>query len=98
MAGRQGSFVWYELMSSDVAAAKAFYGKVVGWVMQDMPMPAMTYTLLLSDAKQVGGMMGIPQDASAAGMRPFWGCYIEVSDCDAAALKVQRLGGKIHAP
>jgi hypothetical protein len=24
MAGAQNSFVWYELMSSDVAAAKAF--------------------------------------------------------------------------
>jgi predicted enzyme related to lactoylglutathione lyase len=25
MAGAQSSFVWYELMTSDVAAAKAFY-------------------------------------------------------------------------
>jgi predicted enzyme related to lactoylglutathione lyase len=98
MAGKQGSFVWYELMSTDVAAAKAFYGKVVGWATQDMPMPGMTYTLLLAEAKQVGGMMSIPKDALAAGMRPFWGCYIDVSDCDAAASKVQRLGGKVHAP
>jgi uncharacterized protein len=40
MAGAQSSFVWYELMTSDAAAAKAFYAKVVGWSMQDMPMPA----------------------------------------------------------
>jgi uncharacterized protein len=98
MAGKQGFFVWYELMSSDVTAAKAFYGKVVGWVTQDMPMPGMTYTLLLANTTQVGGLMSIPKEASAAGMRPFWGAYISVSDCDAAASKVQRLGGKVHAP
>jgi uncharacterized protein len=31
MAGSQSSFVWYELMTSDVAAAKTFYANVVGW-------------------------------------------------------------------
>lgn len=31
MAVSQGRFVWYELMTTDTAAAKAFYGKVVGW-------------------------------------------------------------------
>ncbi len=25
------SFIWYELMTSDPQAAKAFYEKVVGW-------------------------------------------------------------------
>lgn len=37
MAGAQSPFVWYELMTSDVAAAKAFYAKIVGWNTQDMP-------------------------------------------------------------
>ena len=45
MAGKQNPFVWYELLTSDVAAAKAFYASVVGWNSQDMPMPGMTYTL-----------------------------------------------------
>jgi predicted enzyme related to lactoylglutathione lyase len=30
MSAFQGRFVWYELMSPDAEAAKAFYGKVVG--------------------------------------------------------------------
>src|SRR5713101_6419989 len=29
--GPQGRFVWYELMTTDLAAAQAFYGQVVGW-------------------------------------------------------------------
>lgn len=96
MTAKQSSFVWYELLSTDVAAAKAFYGKVVGWDMQDVPVPGMTYTLLFVGTAQVGGMMSIPPDAT--GLKPFWASYIEVDDCDGAASKVQRLGGKIHRP
>jgi predicted enzyme related to lactoylglutathione lyase len=98
MAEKGSSFVWYELMSADVAVAKAFYGKVVGWQLQDMPMPGMTYTLLLADNAQVGGMMALPQELRAAGMKPPWAGYIEVADCDSAAEKLQRLGGKVHMP
>ena len=89
-----GSFVWYELMSTDVAAAKTFYSKVVGWTSEDLPMPESTYTLLRVAQTQVGGMMPIPKDA--AGMRPCWMGYVSVDDVDAGAVKVQRLGGEVH--
>ena len=36
MSNSQGQFVWYELMTTDVAAAKEFYGKVVGWGSEDV--------------------------------------------------------------
>ena len=98
MAGKQSSFVWYELMSSDVTAAKTFYTKVVGWKTQDMPMPGMTYTLVSVGDTQVGGMMTLPKDAANAGMRPCWTSYIEVDDVDGAASKVRSLDGKIYAP
>ncbi len=95
MPGAQSFFVWYELMSSDVAAAKAFYASVVGWNTQDMPMPGMTYTLLWVGDIQIGGMMKLPKEASDAGMRPCWVGYVGVDDADGAAAKVKRLGGKI---
>src|ERR1700730_895661 len=98
MACKQSSFVWYELMSSDVAAAKAFYTKVVGWNTQDMPMPGMTYTLFSAGDTQVGGMMTLPKDVADAGMKPCWTSYIEVDDVDGAASKVRSLGGKIYVP
>jgi predicted enzyme related to lactoylglutathione lyase len=97
MAGAQSSFVWYELMSSDVAGAKAFYTKVAGWKTEDMPMPGMTYTLLRAGDTQIGGMWALPKDAAAQGMRPSWVSYISVDDVDGAASKVQSLGGKIYA-
>ncbi len=45
MVDADGRFVWYELMTSDVEAAKAFYADVVGWGTQDASMPGMGYTL-----------------------------------------------------
>jgi predicted enzyme related to lactoylglutathione lyase len=62
----QGRFVWHELMTTDTRAAKAFYGKVVGWGAQDMPMPGMTYTMLMAGQAPVGGLMDIPEDECAA--------------------------------
>ena len=39
-------FVHIELMSTDVGKAKAFYGKLFDWKLEDMPMPDMTYTMI----------------------------------------------------
>jgi predicted enzyme related to lactoylglutathione lyase len=96
MAGAQSSFVWYELLTRDVAAAKVFYGEVVGWAMQDVPMPGMTYTLFSAGSSQVGGMMRMPQDACDAGTQPFWATYIDTDDVDAAATRLRSRGGALH--
>jgi uncharacterized protein len=43
-----GTFGWRELMTNDVAKAKAFYGATLGWTFDDMPMQSgATYTLAL---------------------------------------------------
>src|SRR5262249_15941785 len=38
MSDDHGRFIWYELMTPDLEAAKRFYGAVVGWKAQAMPM------------------------------------------------------------
>ena len=96
MAAEQSAFVWYELMTSDVAAAKVFYGAVVGWNTRDMPMPAMTYTVLEAGEIGIGGIMKLPREACDAGAKPCWVSYIHAADVDGAAAKVQRLGGSMH--
>ena len=45
MADHHGRFAWYELITTDVAAARAFYAKVVGWGAQDASTPDLAYTL-----------------------------------------------------
>ncbi len=98
MVGEQSSFVWYELMTTDVVAAKMFYAGVVGWSTEDVLMPGMTYTLLLAGDAQVAGLMSMPKEASDAGMMPAWLGYIGVDGADSAAAEVQRLGGRILGP
>jgi uncharacterized protein len=98
MTAKQSSFVWYELLSTDVAAAKAFYGKVVGWDTQDVPMLGVTYSLIFAGTTQVGGLMAMPKNPLDASMKPFWIGYVEVDDCDAAASTLLRLGGTVHRP
>jgi predicted enzyme related to lactoylglutathione lyase len=96
MSSSQGSFVWYELMCTDVAAAKSFYGKVVGWGAQDVPIAGMTYTLLSIGDRQVGGMMTITKEVRDAGMKPCWMGHVGVDDMDATVSKLRRLEGKVH--
>jgi len=95
MSKFDGRFVWYELMTSDPEGAKAFYSAVVGWTMKDVPMPGMTYTLALMGEAQIAGMMGIPEQAKAMGVPPNWTGYVAVTDVDASAKEVVRLGGKV---
>ncbi|HMK71459.1 MAG TPA: VOC family protein [Xanthobacteraceae bacterium] len=98
MAASHGRFVWYELMTTDMEAAKAFYAKVVGWGAQDVSMPRMPYTLFTVEGVSVGGLMGLPEDAKKIGERSSWIGYVGVDDVDAAAERIERLGGTVHVP
>lgn len=95
MSDFHGRFIWYELMTPDVAGAKRFYGDLVGWTAQDMPMPDMTYTVLQTDGNNVAGAMQMMEGAAAQGIPPNWTGYVAVDDCDAAAAKVKTLGGSV---
>ena len=88
-----GSFVWYELMTTDRAAATAFYQKVVGWGTAAAPAPHSEYTILTAETGPVGGLMTLPETAKKAGAPPHWVGYVEVDDVDAAAARATRLGG-----
>ena len=98
MANSHGRFVWYELMTTDMEAAKAFYAEVVGWGTQDASMPGMTYTLFTAGGASVSGLMGLPEDARKMGLRPGWLGYVSVSDVDATTDRIKELGGAVHVP
>jgi predicted enzyme related to lactoylglutathione lyase len=98
MPNPYGSFVWYELMTSDAKAAEAFYRDVVGWGAQQAPaaVPGIEYTLLTAGTMPAAGLMAIPAEAAAMGVRPGWIGYVGVESVDAAAAKARDLGGAIH--
>ncbi|KKC27940.1 VOC family protein [Sphingomonas sp. SRS2] len=89
-------FFWYELMTSDRAAAEAFYADVIGWQLQPFPADGPPYTVLEADGLGVGGIMPIPEDARAAGMQPTWVGYIHVIDLDTAVAELRAAGGLVH--
>ena len=98
MVEQHGSFVWYELMTTDMAAAARFYANVVGWAVLDASTPDLAYSLFTANSISVGGLMGLPVDARKMGATPRWMGYVGVNDVDAAAERTTRLGGTVYVP
>lgn len=99
MTNRHGSFIWYELMTTDAAAAERFYSDVVGWRVEPFGGGGgMDYRILHARDEGVGGIMRMPASAASAGMPPGWFGYIGVDDVDSAAAQIEAAGATIHAP
>jgi len=93
-----GRFIWYELITTDLAGAKAFYADVVGWGAQDASTSDFAYTLFTSEGVPVSGLMDLPQEARKMGATPRWMGYVGVDDVDSAADRIKRLGGAVYVP
>ena len=89
----EGVFVWDELMTTDVEAAKRFYGEVVGWESRDQDMgPGGVYTLFSSGGVDRAGCFPLPEEGQVP---PSWMTYIGTADVDATAAKAKELGAEI---
>jgi len=87
----QNPFVWHDLMTPDVEAAKTFYADVVGWNYTNQPP---SYHVANVGKIGVGGIMETPPEIKD--MSPFWAGYILSFDVDAACNQVKSLGGAVH--
>jgi predicted enzyme related to lactoylglutathione lyase len=92
-----GAFSWLELLTTDPAAAKAFYADLLGWEVEDDAMGMGGYQVVKVGGQAVGGMMEMPAEAPP-GIPPHWGVYVTVDDVDATAAKAEALGGKVLRP
>jgi len=98
MVDPQSRFAWYELLTTDMAAAKAFYRDVVGWDARDASTPDMAYSLLTFSDVPVAGLMELPEEGRRMGATPRWVGYVAVDDVDATADRLRRLGGVVFVP
>ena len=91
-----GNPCWYELTTApgQLAAAEAFYAKILGWEVTDAGMPGFTYHLAKSDGDMVAGLMEMPEDV--AGMPPMWMIYFSVDDADKFAADAVAKGASLH--
>jgi uncharacterized protein len=89
-------FTHVELHTADQAAAKKFYGELLDWKLQDMPIPGFgNYTMI--EAKDGAPTAGIMQRMSPQ-VPSHWLTYIKVAKLEAAAKKAQQLGAKVLQP
>jgi hypothetical protein len=89
------NFVWYELMTSDLKAAEAFYKDVVGWTPESWP-GDFPYVIMKVGDRGVTGLMTIPEEARAMGQPPAWLGYVYAKDADAATEAIRKAGGTVH--
>jgi predicted enzyme related to lactoylglutathione lyase len=86
------AFVHVELNTQDLDAAKAFYGKLFAWTLEDVPMGDMgTYTLIKPGSGTGGGMMKHPMPGAPSA----WLAYVNVDDIYASTAKAKELGANI---
>jgi predicted enzyme related to lactoylglutathione lyase len=98
LVSSHGRFVWYELITTDVPAAVAFYIKVMGWGAWDASVPGKAFILFSDGKASVGGLTQLSDDARETGTAPTWIGYVGVDDVDATADRITRLGGTVHVP
>jgi predicted enzyme related to lactoylglutathione lyase len=89
-----GKFVWHDLMTDDIAAARRFYGGLFGWTFRDETRPnGRDYTLILANGRYVAGMVQLDDPAGVEYSR--WLGYLSVEDVDRAAAFNGTNGGEI---
>jgi predicted enzyme related to lactoylglutathione lyase len=81
-----GTFSWVDLTTSDADGAKAFYGALFGWELEDAGPLTMG---------KVGGeyVCAIPPSTTMAA--PRWNNYVTVASADDAAARATELGGTL---
>ncbi len=85
-------FVHVELMTPDLAKAKAFYGALFDWDLEDMH--GGSYTMVGVGEHEYGvggGMMALPSPE----VPPKWLAYVSVADVGAATKKATSLGATV---
>ena len=98
MGNSDGRFVWYELATADIEAAKAFYtqrrglghGGCVDARFGLYPIYRWRHPRRRADETAAG--------RGRTGAAPQWIGYVGVDDVDAAARRVKKLGGTVHVP
>lgn len=83
-----GKFIWFDLVTADAPAARAFYGRVFGWTFQDVK-GASDYTVFSADGRPIGGVF---QPAASGPVGTRWLGFVSVRDMETALRRLGSLG------
>jgi len=91
-----GQFIWYELTTPDVDAAKKFYPRFTGWGTQAFDKD---YTMWTTGGVPIAGLFRLSDEMRQQGVPPNWMPYVESSNVDETVAKATSLGGRVvHGP
>jgi predicted enzyme related to lactoylglutathione lyase len=90
-----GRPVWHDLVTSDLDAAKRFYGGLLGWTFQEFQVREGRYALASLDGKPVAGIL---QPAKREVNVSQWITYFSVEDVDAAVAAGKQVGASVAVP
>src|SRR5262245_9911853 len=86
-----GTPSWVDLGTNDIEAAKAFYGGLFGWRVEDMGPDSGGYNMAFLDDAPVAGV-GPQQNPGP----PYWTTYVTVENADETVAKATAAGGTIY--
>ena len=98
MSDHLGRFVWFDLSTTDAAAAEEFYKSVVGWKTASWEEGEQPYTMWMAGETAVGGVGELTEEARNQGTPPHWSASIQTDDVDATTAKAVKLGGTVLLP
>lgn len=95
---KHGVFSWNELMTTDLEAAKKFYGTMFGWTFEETTMDCGgSYVVAKDGDAMLAGMFLKTKDVPEH-IPPHWGSYVTVDDVDASARLAEESGATIVFP
>ncbi len=96
MSALDGQFVWFDLMTPDLEASKAFYERLVGW--RTTRSPAGDYEMWKACDVEVGGRVALAAEGRESGVAPYWLGYLTVASVDQTVERVPSVGGRVLIP
>src|SRR5262245_35345554 len=92
-----GKFVWFDLVTDDLATVQRFYGEVFGWSFDTVGAAPAFYTYIEDGGERVGGMFFHVRPAGAT-TSARWLSLISVPDPAEALRFVEQHGGSVVVP
>jgi len=94
-ARKPGEFCWINILTAEPAAAREFFGKLLGWTFVEMP--GVGHGIKVQ-GRDIGGLFDLAGPSTPPGTPPHIGVMVKVDSADATAEKVKALGGKAMPP
>jgi predicted enzyme related to lactoylglutathione lyase len=86
-----GGPVWVDLMTSDTAGARDFYGRLLGWEAEDPNPDFGGYFNFTKDGARVAGCMGAMEE----GLPDVWSVYLSTDDIARTVADARTHGGQV---